>query len=137
MSGRTGIWGNKNEWDKKKYDPEKWGKFIFYNYTFGDPITPNGQDVTLTVGSKQIKLAPGEKYEYQTKKDELLRVKAKSQLSNAGMKSAEIVIRNTRLLDDHHWWIESHASRSPMHLAFHDGTRPAPPYAKRSGGPRS
>jgi hypothetical protein len=85
--------------------------------TFTDPVTRNGQDVTLTVGSKTVRLAPGESYAYQTKKDETLKVKAKPQLSKAGMRSAEMTIRNTRLLEDFRWWINSHAGSSPMHLS--------------------
>jgi hypothetical protein len=124
MSGRTGKkWGN-NEWDKKKYEPKNWGKFIFYNVTRGHKDTPNGQDITLTVGSKKVRLAPGESYAYQTKRDEVIRVKAKGQLAAAGQKSAEFTIRDTRLLEDHHWWLQNH--KSAFGLTFSDGGRPAP-----------
>jgi hypothetical protein len=70
MSGRTGKWG-KPEWQKPKYQPtpDIWtGKWIFCNATKQDTEwTANGQNVTLTIGSTKVTLAPGERCEFQPK----------------------------------------------------------------------
>jgi hypothetical protein len=101
----------KKEWAKEKYQPKPgmqgWqGKWIFCNATKQDlRWTPNGQDVTLTIGSTKVKLAPGERYAFQPKDNRPVTVKAKPMLSTAGMKNAEDSIGNPMTQEDYYVWI--------------------------------
>jgi phage gpG-like protein len=98
MSGRTGKWG-KPEWQKAKY---KTGKIIFKNQTrVNEDLTPNGQDVTIQIGSEKKKLAPGERWEFQPKDDKTLKIVAKPQLST--MHKAEATITAPQSYRDHHF----------------------------------
>jgi hypothetical protein len=128
MSGRTGIWGKK-EWQKSSYQPTPEthkGRWIFSNATKQDlKWTPNGQDVKLTIGSKEIDLKPGELYAFHPKDNKKLTVKAKPQLSKAGMGSGTLEIDNPLIQDDHHIWIWA-STTSGFKLTFYPTSRSAP-----------
>jgi hypothetical protein len=113
------MW-KRQEWQKSKYQPTPEthkGKLIFLNATkFDEQWTPNGQDVTLKIGSTQVKIAPGQRYAFQPTNDNTLKLKAKPQLSI--MKGAEHTIPHPLSQEDSHYEIRASSKRGGFGLAF-------------------
>jgi hypothetical protein len=122
MSNGTKNWGKK-EWQKEKYQPTAptpethKGKIIFHNVTSLDTKwTPNGQDITLKIGSQKVTIKPNQQYAYSPKDNRTLTIEAIPQLSKAGMKSGKATIDHPLSLQDKH--IDIHAEGFTFGLTF-------------------